>query len=171
MRITSLLAATALGLTAAAPSFADHHGSDHHGEMQSSIVEIAVSDDNFSTLVAALQAADLVGALEGDGPFTVFAPTNDAFAALPAGTVDTLLQPENKAQLAAVLTYHVVPGEYLAAETPAGTYELTTLQGDTVDVVVGADGSVTVDGATVIAADVDASNGVIHVIDSVITPG
>ena len=173
MRITtSLLAAAALGLTAAAPSFATPKGfNDHHAEMQSSIVEIAVSDDNFSTLVAALQAADLVGALEGDGPFTVFAPVNDAFAALPAGTVDTLLQPENKNQLAGILTYHVVAGEYLAAETPAGTYQLETLQGDTVEVIVDSHGAVTVDGASVIAADVDASNGVIHVIDSVIMPG
>ncbi|MCP2671578.1 fasciclin domain-containing protein [Maricaulaceae bacterium EIL42A08] len=173
MRITtSLLAAAALGLTAAAPSFATPKGfNDHHAEMQSSIVEIAVSDDNFSTLVAALQAADLVSALEGEGPFTVFAPVNDAFAALPAGTVETLLQPENKDQLAAILTYHVVAGEYLAAETPAGTYELETLQGDTVEVVVDSHGAVTVDGASVIAADVDASNGVIHVIDSVIMPG
>lgn len=168
--ITTLLSAAALGFAAAAPSFADHHGGASEAA-QSSIVEIAASDDNFSTLVAALQAADLVGALSGDGPFTVFAPTNDAFAALPAGTVDTLLQPENKGQLTAVLTYHVLATELFAEGTAAGAYELETLQGDTVTVVVDSHGAVTVDGANVIAADIDASNGVIHVIDSVITPG
>jgi uncharacterized surface protein with fasciclin (FAS1) repeats len=172
MRLTTtLLAAAALGFTAAAPSFADHKKSAASEADQSSIVEIAVSDDNFSTLVAALQAADLVGALSGDGPFTVFAPTNDAFAALPAGTVDSLLQPENKGQLTAVLTYHVLATELFAEGTAAGTYELETLQGDTVTVVVDSHGAVTVDGANVIAADIDASNGVIHVIDGVITPG
>jgi uncharacterized surface protein with fasciclin (FAS1) repeats len=171
MRLTTtLLSAAALGFAAAAPSFADHHGGASEAA-QSSIVEIAVSDENFSTLVAALQAADLVGALSGDGPFTVFAPTNDAFAALPAGTVDTLLQPENKDQLTAVLTYHVLATELFAEGTAAGTYELETLQGDTVTVVVDSHGAVTVDGANVIAADIDASNGVIHVIDGVITPG
>jgi uncharacterized surface protein with fasciclin (FAS1) repeats len=171
MRLTTtLLSAAALGFAAAAPSFADHHGGASEAA-QSSIVEIAVSDENFSTLVAALQAADLVGALSGDGPFTVFAPTNDAFAALPAGTVDTLLQPENKGQLTAVLTYHVLATGLFAEGTAAGTYELETLQGDTVTVVVDSHGAVTVDGANVIAADIDASNGVIHVIDGVITPG
>ena len=99
------------------------------------------------------------------------AQAHAAFAALPAGTVDTLLEPENKEQLTSVLTYHVVAGEYMAADTAAGTYELETLQGDTVNVVVSDDGSVTVDGANVVSADVDASNGVIHVIDAVIMPG
>lgn len=166
MRITSLFAASALALTAATTTAIAHdHGS------QPNIVEIAVSDETFSTLVTAVTTADLAGALSGEGPFTVFAPTNAAFAALPEGTVATLLEEENRGLLTSILTYHVVPGEYFAAETPAGTYELETLQGDTVDIVVGTDGSVTVDGASVIAADIDASNGVIHVIDAVIQPG
>jgi len=171
MRLSTLFAASALALGAATPAaLADHHGGSQMDE-QPNIVEIAASDDTFSTLVTAVQTADLAGALSAEGPFTVFAPTNDAFAALPDGVLASLLEEANRDQLTAILTYHVVPGEYLAAETAAGTYELETLQGDTVDVVVGEDGTVTVDGATVIAADVDASNGVIHVIDAVITPG
>ncbi len=171
MRLSTLLAASALALGAATPAaLADHHGGSQMDEQQN-IVEIAASDDTFSTLVTAVQTADLAGALSAEGPFTVFAPTNDAFAALPDGVLASLLEEANRDQLTAILTYHVVPGEYFASETAAGEYELETLQGDTVDVVVGEDGTVTVDGATVIAADVDASNGVIHVIDAVITPG
>jgi uncharacterized surface protein with fasciclin (FAS1) repeats len=169
MRLTTLFAAPALVLFAATPALADHHGSQM--ESQPNIVEIAASDDTFSTLVAAVQAAGLADALSGEGPFTVFAPTNDAFAALPDGTVASLLEEENLGQLTSILTYHVVAGEYLAATTPAGTYDLETLQGETVNIVVGEDGTVTVDGATVILADIDASNGVIHVIDAVIMPG
>jgi uncharacterized surface protein with fasciclin (FAS1) repeats len=172
MRLTALLSTAALAATAAAaPALADHHGSSDHDAMQADIVDTAISADDFNTLVAAVQAADLVDALKAEGPFTVFAPTDAAFAALPAGTVDTLLEPENKDQLTSILTYHVVPGEYMAADTAAGTYELDTLQGDSVTVVVSDDGSVTVDGANVVSADVDASNGVIHVIDAVIMPG
>ncbi|PWE17735.1 hypothetical protein DDZ18_08760 [Marinicauda salina] len=165
MRFNTLLSTAAIAAAAfAAPAAADHHA------MEADIVDTAVQADDFNTLVAALQAADLVDALKAEGPFTVFGPTDAAFAALPEGALDSLLQPENKDQLTAILTYHVVPGEYLAAETEAGEYELETLQGETVNVVVGEDGSVTVDGANVVAADVDASNGVIHVIDGVITP-
>lgn len=172
MRFSTLLASASIAVAgAAAPAFAnDHHGGAMQAE-QSTIVEIAAGDDTFSTLVAAVTAAGLVETLSGEGPFTVFAPTNDAFGALPAGTVDSLLLEENRDQLTAILTYHVVPGEYFAKDTAAGVYDLTTVQGDTVNVVVGADGTVTVDGATVVAADVDASNGVIHVIDAVIMPG
>lgn len=170
MRLTTLFAASALAFGLATPAIADHHGGSQMEE-QPNIVEIAAGDDTFSTLVTAIQTADLAGALSGEGPLTVFAPTNDAFAALPDGTLASLLEEENRDQLTSILTYHVVPGEYLAAETPAGTYDLETLQGETVNVVVGDDGSVTVDGASVIMADVDASNGVIHVIDGVITPG
>lgn len=173
MRFTTLFATTALAFAGAtAPAYAtDHHASgDHHSE-PGTIVEIAAGNDNFTTLVAAVQAAGLAETLSGEGPFTVFAPVNEAFAALPDGTVDSLLMEENKDQLTSILTYHVVPGEYLAAETPAGEYELETVQGDTVNVVVGDDGTVTVDGATVVMADVDASNGVIHAIDQVIMPG
>ncbi|XBQ14936.1 MAG: fasciclin domain-containing protein [Oceanicaulis sp.] len=171
MRFTTLFASTALAFAgAAAPAYAaDHHGSDMHEAK--TIVDIAAGDERFSTLVTAVQTAGLVETLSGEGPFTVFAPLNSAFEALPEGQLASLLEEGNRDTLTAILTYHVVPGEYLAAETPAGTYELETVQGDTVNIVVGEDGTVTVDGATVVLADVDASNGVIHAIDAVITPG
>ncbi|MEM1154729.1 MAG: fasciclin domain-containing protein [Pseudomonadota bacterium] len=133
------------------------------------IVEIAAGNSDFSTLVAAVQAAELVDALSAEGPFTVFAPTNEAFAALPEGTVDMLLLPENKDKLVEILTYHVVPGKVMAAEVVEMT-EATTLEGDTIAIAV-TDEGVTVDGANVIATDIVGSNGVIHVIDAVIMPG
>ena len=178
MRKLTVLTAAALSTALAAPAFAitgdaaeaSKVTKDHHAS-QPSIVSIATGDESFSTLVTALQTAGLVDALSGDGPFTVFAPTNDAFAAVGEETLNSLLQPENRDQLTAILTYHVVQGEYFAEDVAPGNYDLATLQGDTVNVVVGDDGSVTVDGASVIAADVDASNGVVHVMDSVITPG
>jgi transforming growth factor-beta-induced protein len=132
------------------------------------IVDIAAGGDQFSTLVAAVKAAGLVDALNGKGPLTVFAPTNEAFAKLPEGTVENLLKPENKDQLIAVLTYHVVPGRVFS-ETAAGGATVETLQGATVT-TKSTKGKVMVNNATVIAADVDASNGVIHVIDTVILP-
>ncbi|KGM87937.1 Secreted and surface protein [Roseovarius mucosus DSM 17069] len=154
---------TYLALTAAAlmagPAFADNHGKD--------IVDIAAGNESFSTLVAAVQAADLVDTLKGEGPFTVFAPTDDAFAALPAGTVEDLLKPENKDKLTAVLTYHVVPGKVMSGDLSDGM-TATTVQGT--DVTIGTTDGVTVDGAKVVQADIEASNGVIHVIDSVILP-
>jgi len=165
MRLTAIISSTA----AAAALFAAPVLADHHNE-PADIVDTAVAADDFNTLVAAVQAADLVDALKGEGPFTVFAPTDEAFAALPEGTVDTLLMPENLEQLQAVLTYHVVPGSYISDSVDPGSYDLETLQGTTVNVVVGEDGSVTVDGANVITADIEASNGVIHVIDAVILP-
>ena len=131
------------------------------------IVDTAVAAGSFGTLVAAVQAAGLVDTLKGEGPFTVFAPTDEAFAALPKGTVDTLLQPENKDQLVAVLTYHVVPGKVMSTDLSDGM-TATTVQGS--DVTIGTEGGVTVNGANVVAADVTASNGVIHVIDAVILP-
>ncbi|MEM7670910.1 MAG: fasciclin domain-containing protein, partial [Pseudomonadota bacterium] len=115
------------------------------------------------------QAADLVDTLKSPGPFTVFAPTDDAFAALPAGTVESLLKPENKDKLVAVLTYHVVPGKVMSADLAGKKIEATTAQGSTVDIDA-TGGGVRVDGANVVAADVEASNGVIHVIDAVILP-
>lgn len=132
------------------------------------IVEIAASNDDFSTLVAAVQAAGLVDTLSGPGPFTVFAPTNAAFAALPAGTVDSLLLPENRDQLVAVLTYHVVPGAVTSDQLVGQRLNVTTVQGGTVHV----DGThgVRVNQATVTTPDIIASNGVIHVIDSVLLP-
>ena len=134
-----------------------------------SIVEIAAGNPDFSTLVAALQAADLVDVLSGDGPFTVFAPTNEAFAQLPPGTVEMLLLPENKGKLTAILTYHVVAGKVMAADVVT-LIEAKSVEGNTIAVSV-ADGAVMVDGATVVATDIEASNGVIHVIDAVIMPG
>ena len=131
------------------------------------IVAVASANPDFSTLVAAVGAAELVETLQGDGPFTVFAPTNDAFAALPAGLVDKLLLPENKAVLQQILTYHVVSGEVLAADVTAG--DVTSVEGSPITVTV--DGGVKLNGsANVVATDVDASNGVIHVIDAVILP-
>jgi len=132
------------------------------------IVDIAVEAGTFNTLVAAVTAADLVDVLKGEGPFTVFAPTDEAFAALPEGTVENLLKPENKDQLVAVLTDHVVPGRVMAADVVTLT-EAATVQGSTVDISE-EDGAVKVDNATVVATDIKASNGVIHVIDAVILP-
>lgn len=131
------------------------------------IVEIAAGADDFSTLVAAVKAAGLAETLSGPGPFTLFAPTNEAFKALPEGTVEMLLKPENKEKLAKILTYHVVPGKVMAADVKSG--EVTTVEGSKITIKV-ADGKVTVDGANVVKTDIVASNGVIHVIDKVIMP-
>lgn len=139
----------------------------HHGEKKD-IVDTAVAAGDFNTLAAALQAADLVDTLKSDGPFTVFAPTDAAFAKLPAGTVDNLLKPENKDQLVAVLTYHVVPGK-VTAEQVVDLTTATTVQGSDIDIKV-MDGTVHIDNATVTKADIMTSNGVIHVIDEVILP-
>ncbi len=132
------------------------------------IVDTAVGAGSFNTLAAALEAAGLVDTLKADGPYTVFAPTDEAFAKLPEGTVETLLKPENKEQLVAVLTYHVVSGEVTADKVVTLT-EAETVNGQTVGIVVEGD-VVKVDNAQVIQADVMASNGVIHVIDTVILP-
>ncbi len=132
------------------------------------IVETAIGAGSFNTLVTAVKAAGLAETLSGPGPFTVFAPTDEAFAKLPKGTVESLLKPENKAKLAAILTYHVVPGKVLAADVVKLT-NAGTVQGQRVDIVV-KDGTVSVDGAKVTATDIACSNGVIHVIDTVILP-
>ena len=138
------------------------------GHAKKDIVDTALANEQFSTLVAAVQAAGLVDTLKGDGPFTVFAPTNDAFAKLPAGTVENLLKPENKDQLVAVLTYHVLPGKVMAADIVGKTLSTATVQGSMVDIK--ATNGVMIDGATVTAADIETTNGVIHVIDTVILP-
>ena len=130
------------------------------------IVDVAVAAGNFTTLVAAVTAADLVETLSGTGPFTVFAPTDEAFAALPAGVLDALLLPENKALLAQILTYHVVSGMVMAADVTDG--DVATVEGQTIK--LSTTEGVTVNGALVVAADVMASNGVIHAIDAVILP-
>ena len=132
------------------------------------IVDTAVSAGQFNTLVAAVEAADLVTTLKGDGPFTVFAPTDEAFAALPEGTVENLLKPENKDQLIAVLTYHVVPGKIMSSDIAGTATMVESVQGSELD--VNATDGVTVDGATVVTADIETDNGVIHVIDRVVLP-
>ena len=132
------------------------------------IVDIAAGDENFSTLVAAVTAADLVDTLKSDGPFTVFAPTNAAFDALPPGTVETLLKPENKAQLVKVLTYHVVPGAVTSDQLAGKRLSVKTVQGQSVH-VNGTNG-VHVNTSRVTTADIMATNGVIHVIDKVLLP-
>lgn len=143
----------------------------HHSENEAKtgdIVDVAVSAGQFNTLAAALEAAGLVNTLKGDGPFTVFAPTDAAFAKLPAGTVESLLKPENKDQLIAILTYHVVPGKVMASDV-VKLSSATTVNGADVAVMLDG-GSVRIDNATVVKTDIGASNGVIHVIDSVILP-
>lgn len=132
------------------------------------IVDTAVAAGSFKTLAAALQAADLVDTLKGAGPFTVFAPTDAAFAKLPAGTVESLLKPENKEKLRAILTYHVVPGSVSAAQVVKLT-SATTVNGQSLSIKAGKNG-VTVNGAKVVQTDIACSNGVIHVIDTVVLP-
>jgi uncharacterized surface protein with fasciclin (FAS1) repeats len=154
-RTTLALAASAL---IALPAFAG---------MKKDIVDTAVEAGSFETLVAAVQAADLVDTLKGDGPFTVFAPTDEAFAALPEGTVEDLLKPENKDQLIEILTYHVVPGKVMSGDL-SDDMAATTVQGS--DVMIDLDNGVMVEEATVVSADIETSNGVIHVIDKVILP-
>lgn len=158
-----MLRRTLLALTAssflAAPVFADGHAMD--------IVDTAVDAGTFNTLVAAVEAAGLVDTLKSEGPFTVFAPTDDAFAALPEGTVESLLMEENRDQLVAILTYHVVPGAVMSGDLSDGMMAATVQGGE---VMIGTEGGVTVNEANVVAADIEASNGVIHVIDAVILP-
>ncbi len=148
-----------VGILVAAPARA---------QQNKNIVETAVAAGSFTTLAKALTAADLVSTLEGAGPFTVFAPTDEAFAKLPAGTVENLLKPENKDKLRRVLTYHVVPGAVQAADV-VKLQSAKAVSGDTITVTV-KDGKVHVDNANVTKTDIQASNGVIHVIDAVILP-
>jgi uncharacterized surface protein with fasciclin (FAS1) repeats len=170
MKRVSAAIATLATLTLASTAFAGHHsGKDGtYAKPSTDIVDTAVAAGAFTTLVAAIEAAGLVETLKGEGPFTVFAPTDAAFAALPEGTLESLLKPENREQLVAILTYHVVPGKVTAADV-AGLSEAATVNGASVDISVNY-GTVKVDGATVVQADVMASNGVIHVIDQVILP-
>jgi len=154
---TALASATLLAM-AAGPTLADNHAMD--------IVDTAAGNDDFETLVAAVQAAGLFETLKGEGPFTVFAPTDEAFAAL-GGTVDELLKPENKDKLTAVLTYHVVPGKVMAADLTDDAM-VATVQGQ--EVTIDLDNGPMVNDANVTTADIETSNGVIHVIDKVIVP-
>ncbi len=142
------------------------HASSH--KSHADIVDTAVSAGSFETLVAAVKAADLVDTLKGEGPFTVFAPTDDAFAKLPAGTLEDLLKPENKAKLQGILTYHVVPGKVVAKDV-GGLSMAKTVNGQSFKISM-KEGSVYVDDAKVVKTDIMCSNGVIHVIDAVILP-
>lgn len=132
------------------------------------IVDVAAGNGSFNTLATAIKAADLVDTLKGEGPFTVFAPTDEAFAKLPQGTLEHLLKPENKAKLVAILTYHVVPKKVMAADIAGKKTMAKTVEGD--ELTVDATSGVKIDEATVTTADVGASNGVIHVIDTVLMP-
>ena len=164
-KVTFLLSlAAAVGLMSLAAGFAAEDCEDSPKD----IVDTAVAADNFKTLAAALKAADLVETLKGKGPFTVFAPTDEAFSKLPEGTVEGLLKPENKEKLAGILTYHVVAGKVMAADV-VKLKDAKTVQGSKVKVVV-KDGKVMVDNANVTTTDIKCSNGVIHVIDAVILP-
>ena len=165
LKVLAFVVAAKFALLAGIASAGDYSMGD---EKASDIVDTAVEAGQFQTLAAALTAAGLVDTLKGDGPFTVFAPTDEAFAKLPEGTVEMLLQPENKDQLIAVLTYHVVPGAVAAADV-VNLDSATTVNGEDIAIAV-EDGAVRIDNATVVAADIEASNGIIHVIDTVILP-
>jgi transforming growth factor-beta-induced protein len=177
MRTIKLTAITALtlGLGIFATAYADNCGTQNKNankasameKSQMDIVETAVAAESFNTLVAAVKAAGLVEALKGEGPFTVLAPTDEAFARLPQGTVENLLK--DKEKLAAILTYHVIPGEVMAADVMK-LDKAETLQGQSVTVTK-KDGAVMIDNANVVKTDIVCSNGVIHVIDHVILPG
>ncbi len=183
--IKAALLAASLTVITVAPASADdckYNKNKSTAQMSHSpdIVSIAAGNENFGTLVAAVTAADLVGTLQGDGPFTVFAPTNAAFDKLPSGTVPTLLKPENKAQLQGVLTYHVVAGEVKAADLVhaikdnGGVYTIQTIHGGTLSAQL-IDGvpyliDANRNAAKITATDLDASNGVVHVIDKVVLP-
>jgi uncharacterized surface protein with fasciclin (FAS1) repeats len=163
----TLATVTITGLTL--PVLADNHTSTEIAQAaEKDIVAVATEADDFTTLTAALEAADLVETLQGEGPFTVFAPTDEAFAALPEGTLEDLLKPENKDVLVNILTYHVVPGAVMSTDLESGEVG-TVLEDATVEVTVSDDG-VMVNDANVVTADIEASNGVIHVIDKVILP-
>ena len=155
-----IIAATLLSFSLASTSTAGGHSKD--------IVDTAVAAGSFETLVTAVAAADLVDVLKGEGPFTVFAPVDAAFTALPEGTVETLLKPENKSKLADILTYHVLSGKVMSSEIIGKKLEVTMVNGSTAQ--IDATDGVKISGANVIQADIETSNGVIHVIDAVILP-
>ena len=156
----TLLALTLTTATAGAALAGGNYG-------KKDIVDTAAAAGTFETLIAAAQAAGLVDALKAEGPITVFAPTDEAFAALPEGTVESLLLPENKDQLAAILTYHVVPGKVMSTDL-VDDMKAATLQGS--EITIDLDNGVMINTASVVTADIEASNGVIHVIDAVILP-
>ncbi len=155
-----------VGVALTTVAAAGHHSTKE--EPTADVVDVAATAGQFNTLAAALDAAGLIETLKGEGPFTVFAPTDDAFAHLPDGTIDRLLKPENKERLVDILTYHVVPGAVTASEV-VKLSSATTVNGSDVAIAV-VDGVVRVDDATVVKTDISASNGIIHVIDAVIVP-
>ena len=167
MKIKNIITAVALVATIGISSSATAGSCASSNKKAMDIVETAVTAGSFNTLVAAVTEAELVDTLKSKGPFTVFAPTDDAFAALPEGTVEDLLKPENKEKLISILTYHVVPGKVLAADVK--NMEAPTVNGQTATLLVSANG-VTIEGANIIKTDIETSNGVIHVIDKVILP-
>jgi uncharacterized surface protein with fasciclin (FAS1) repeats len=164
-KIKALITAVVLGTVLLTGNASASDGSE---ENKSDIVDLAASTDFLSTLVAAVKAGGLVETLKGDGPFTVFAPTNDAFAALPEGTVESLLKPENKDKLVQILTYHVVPGKVKSTDLRDGM-KASTVQGSDIMIHISGE-SVKINDAKVSAADIMASNGIVHVIDKVILP-
>lgn len=169
MKISSIFFSLVVLLASTGSMFAwNPPGDNIIEEPNKDIVELAVGTDILSTLVAAVKAGDLVETLQGDGPFTVFAPTNEAFSQLPAGTLENLLKPENKDQLVAILTYHVVPGKVMSTDLSDGLTSATA-NGAKVAFKVN-DSGVSVNGAKVVKADIQANNGVVHVIDKVILP-
>ena len=174
MRLVTLAALSATLISApvlaepVAKAVKDHHMSGHDNMAQADIVDTAIAADGFDTLVAAVQAAGLVDTLKGEGPFTVFAPTDAAFAALPAGTLDSLLMPENRDQLVDILTYHVVPGAVTSDQLAGQVMTVNSVEGSPIQ--IDATDGVMVNDAHVVQADIEASNGVIHVIDTVIMP-
>ena len=167
-RIFNTILASCAVLAISVPAAAQYMSSKSYEGGDKDIVETAISAGSFETLVAAVQAAGLVETLQGEGPFTVFAPTDDAFAKLPEGTVESLLLPENREKLVAVLTYHVVPGRLMAKDVVGQSY-LKTVQGEKIKIQV-KDGQAWADKARIIKTDIETSNGVIHVIDAVILP-
>ena len=158
--LSGIAAVVMLTVVAIAPAQAGGHGND--------VVHVAIKAGKFNTLVAAVKAAGLAETLMGKGPFTVFAPTDEAFAKLPAGTVENLLKPENKAKLTSILTYHVLPGKVMAGDIAGKKLQAKTVQGS--KLAIDAMDGVKVGNAKVISADVMASNGVIHIIDTVVLP-
>ncbi|MGF1545507.1 MAG: fasciclin domain-containing protein [Parvularculaceae bacterium] len=169
MNIRNLLAAGAALSLFAAPAIAGSHGKDGYDKSaKADLVDTAVEAGSFTSLVAAVQAAGLEETLRGEGPFTVFAPTDEAFGALPAGTLDDLLKPENKEKLAGILTYHILSGKVPSKDIAGKTLSVDTVNGAKLN--IDATDGVKVNGANVVTADVKASNGVIHVVDAVLLP-
>lgn len=167
-KITKILSTSALALTMAFGVSALPLMNTHQDET-ADIVDTAVSAGQFSTLIAAVKAAGLEETLRGDGPYTIFAPTDEAFALLPEGTVNDLLKPENKEKLTQILTYHVVPGKIMSADLAGKSLDANTVSGQDLEIDASGEG-VLVGGANVIQADIETSNGVIHVIDRVLLP-